>query len=143
MTGPRIERLCLYGTSDQVQRSLSRGGGCRWYAGEMKNGRATITISRTAPEDVRVRQIYISVDGRTVTELLYGQSFTTDIEPGSHRLRANNTLVWKTITCALEAGEHARFRVVNRPGFGTYLMLGLLGTGPIYLTFARDPDVGA
>ena len=109
----------------------------------MENGRARITISRTSPEDVRVRQIYISVDGRTVTELLYGQSFTTEIEAGSHRLRANNTLVWKTITCALQTGEHAHFRVVNRPGFGTYLMLGLLGTGPIYLRFARDPEVRA
>ena len=109
----------------------------------MESGRARITVSRTSPQDVRVRQIYVSLDGRTAAELLYGQSFSMEVDPGAHRLRANNTLVWKTITCELEPDEHARFQVVNRPGFGTYLMLGLLGTGPIYLTFAREQDLTA
>jgi hypothetical protein len=103
----------------------------------MANGRATITITRKSPVDVRVRQIYISVDGKTVAELLYGQSATIDVEPGVRRLRANNTLVWKTISCDLQPGEHAHFDVVNRPGPGTYVMLSLLGGGPIYLTFER------
>src|SRR5215207_8969551 len=103
----------------------------------MEKGTATITVSRKAPIDVRVRQIYVSVDGKTVAELLYGQSATVEVEPGPHRLRANNTLVWKTIACDLQPGEHARFDVVNRPGFGTYIMLSLLGGGPIYLTFER------
>ncbi len=98
---------------------------------------ARITVARTSPQDVRVRQIYISVDGTRVAELLYGQSFTTELAPGPHRLRANNTLLWKTLECALERGEHAEFVVVNRPGPGTYAMLSLLGAGPIYLAFYR------
>jgi hypothetical protein len=98
---------------------------------------ATVTITRRSPADVRVRQIYISIDGRSAAELLFGQSFTTRLEAGAHRLRANNTLVWKTLDCDLKPGEHARFEVVNRPGFGTYAMLSLLGTGPIYLAFER------
>ena len=98
---------------------------------------ATITIRRQAKDDVRVRQIYLSIDGRSVAELLFGESFTTTVPPGSHRLRAHNTLVWKTIDCDLAPGEHARFEVVNRPGFGTYAMLSLLGTGPIYLRLER------
>jgi hypothetical protein len=98
---------------------------------------ATITVARKAPEDVKVRQIYISVDGKSVAELLYGQSFTIQVEPGPHRLRANNTLVWKTLDCLLEPGAHAHFTVVNRPGPGTYTMLSLLGSGPIYLRFER------
>ena len=84
-----------------------------------------------------MRQIYVSIDGRTAAELLYGQSFTTEVGAGPHRLRAHNTLVWKTVDCDLAAGEHARFEVVNRPGFGTYAMLSLLGSGPIYLAFER------
>jgi hypothetical protein len=103
----------------------------------MGKSTATLTISRKSPKDVRVRQIYVSIDGKVACELLYGQSFTTDIEAGPHRLKANNTLVWKTIDCDLAAGEHAHFVVVNRPGFGTYAMLSLLGSGPIYLTFER------
>jgi hypothetical protein len=46
--------------------------------------------------------------------------------------------VWKTIDCDLAPGEEARFEVVNRPGFGTYAMLSLLGSGPIYLRFERQ-----
>jgi len=99
---------------------------------------ATITISRKSANDVRVRQIYVSIDGKNVAELLYGQSRTLDVEAGPHRLRANNTLVWKTLECRLNPGEHARFDVVNRPGFGSYALLSLLGTGPIYLTFQRS-----
>jgi sarcosine oxidase gamma subunit len=107
------------------------------YSEEVNPATATLTVSRTAPNDVRVRQIYISIDGQSVAELLYGQSFSTDLAPGSHRLRANNTLVWTTVDLDLKPGEHARFNVVNRPGFGTFTMLTLLGGGPIYLTFER------
>jgi sarcosine oxidase gamma subunit len=103
----------------------------------MESPPATVTITRRSPADVRVRQIYISIDGRSAAELLFGQSFTTRLEAGTHRIRANNTLVWKTLACDLKPGEHARFEVVNRPGFGTYAMLSLLGTGPIYLAFER------
>ena len=103
----------------------------------MEKTTATITVARTSPNDVRVRQIYISLDGKTVAELLFGESFTTDVEAGAHRLRANNTLVWKTLKVELRPGEHAHFNVVNRPGPGTYGMLTLLGSGPIYLAFER------
>jgi hypothetical protein len=105
----------------------------------MSEGPATITVTRTSPKDVRHRQIYISVDGREFAELFYGQTFTGQVPAGHHRLRANNTLVWKTLDCDLRAGDHARFTVVNRAGFGTYTLLGTLGVGPIYLTFEREP----
>jgi hypothetical protein len=100
-------------------------------------GEATITITRQATDDLRVRQIYISVDGTTVAELLYGETATVQVPAGPHRLRANNTLVWKTLDVDLKPGEHATFEVVNRPGFGSFAMLSLLGAGPIYLRFER------
>ena len=106
----------------------------------MQPGKAQITVTRKSSKDVRVRQIYISIDGRTVAELLFGDSVTTDVDPGPHRLRANNTLVWKTVQCDLKPGEHARYVVVNRPGFGTFAMLSLLGGGPIYLSLERVPE---
>lgn len=106
----------------------------------MQPGKATITVTRRAAKDVRVRQIYISVDGRNIAELLFGDSVTTEVDAGPRRLRANNTLVWKTVACHLQPGEHARFTVVNRSGFGSYMMLSLLGSGPIYLSFERDAD---
>jgi hypothetical protein len=103
----------------------------------MDQPEATITVTRRAKDDVRVRQIYISVDGKTVAELFYGETATVHVPPGPHRLRANNTLVWKTLDCDLRPGEQATFEVVNRPGFGTFALLSLLGAGPIYLRFER------
>jgi hypothetical protein len=102
--------------------------------------KATITVSRKSPKDVRVRQIYISVDGRNVAELLFGDAVTIEVEPGPRRLRANNTLVWKTVECDLKPGQHARYTIINRPGFLSFAMLSLLGGGPIYLSFEREPD---
>ena len=109
----------------------------------MAEPQSTITVSRRSPADVRQRQIYISVDGQHFAELLYGQTVTSQVPAGSHRLRANNTLVWKTLECHLRPGEHARFTVVNRAGFGTYALLSTLGAGPIYLTFEREPSPAA
>ena len=99
---------------------------------------ATLTISRRSPSDVKVRHIFVSLDGERIAELAFGQTVTRDVRAGEHVLRAHNTLVWKTVTCDLRPGEHARFTVINRPGFGTWAMLSLLGSGPIYLTFERE-----
>jgi hypothetical protein len=101
--------------------------------------RARITITRRDPRDVRDRQIVTSVDGEPLATLLYGGEITRDIDPGPHRLRAHNTLFWKTLNVDLTPGEHARFIVVNRAGTGTFSLLGLLGVGPLYLTFERAP----
>ena len=97
-----------------------------------------ITIARTHPDDVRTRQIIVSADGTHVGELLFGQSVTTTTTPGKHRLRAHNTLFWKTLEVDLAPGEEARFVVINRAGKGTFSLLSLLGVGPLYLTFERD-----
>ncbi len=89
--------------------------------------------------DVRQRHVFISIDGQPFATLAYGDSVTRDVRAGRHSLRAHNTLVWKNLEAELEPGDNAQFQVINRPGFGTYAMLSLLGTGPIYLTFERMP----
>lgn len=86
---------------------------------------------------MKQRQVFVSIDGERFAALNFGESASREVAPGHHVLRAHNTLVWKTIECDLKPGEDAQFTVVNRPGFGTYAMLSLLGTGPIYLTFER------
>jgi len=99
---------------------------------------ARITVTRQAAEDVRIRQLVVSIDGETVATLLYGDSVTRDVPPGQHRVRVHNTLVWKTIDLDLTAGEHASFTAVNVAGFGTVSMLGLLGAGPLYVRMVRE-----
>ena len=104
---------------------------------------ARITVSRRDRRDVRDRQIVVSLDGERIGTLLYGNEVTRQVAAGPHTLRAHNTLFWKTLTADLQPGEHARFTVVNRAGSGTFSLLGLLGAGPLYLTFERVPPDAA
>ena len=99
---------------------------------------ARVTVHRQSPDDVKTRQLVVSIDGASVATLLYGEAVTTELEPGPHRLRIHNTLVWKPVDVELSPGEHARYTAVNRAGFGTYSMLGLLGVGPLYVRIVRD-----
>jgi hypothetical protein len=100
---------------------------------------ATITVRRSSTTDMGHREIYISLDGESIGVLRHGDTLSRDVQPGAHRLRAHNTLFWKTIDLTLAPGEQARFVAVNRAGFGTYSVLAFfLGGGPIYLTFERE-----
>ena len=98
---------------------------------------ASLTIVRTSDEDFKNRQIYVALDDRKLGMLLFGETVTTELEPGPHRLRFNNTFVWKTIDFDVKVGEQVRFEVINRPGKLTYPMLLLIGVGPLYLTVRR------
>ena len=98
---------------------------------------ATLTIARQSPNDVGIRQVFISLDGKKFGVLLNGESVTKEVAPGEHRMRLHNTLVWKNIPLDLKPGEHARFMVTNRAGWGTFAMVTVLGVGPIYLEVER------
>lgn len=106
----------------------------------MSAGTARMTVSRKHPEDVQDRQVVVSLDGERLATLLYGDEVTREVPAGRHRLRAHNTLFWKTIDLDLAPGEHARFRAINRAGVGTFSMLGLLGVGPLFLTLEREDE---
>jgi len=69
--------------------------------------------------------------------LLFGERTSRDIGSGHHRLRAHNTLVWKTVEFDAAPGEHVRFRVVNRAGRGSMTLVALLGVGPLFVTIER------
>lgn len=99
---------------------------------------ARITVARTSDKDVRIRQLVVSIDGKQAGTLLFGESITQELEAGPHRLRVHNTLVWKTLDLELGPGEHARFNAINKAGFGTYSMVGLLGAGPLYVSLRRE-----
>jgi hypothetical protein len=98
---------------------------------------ARITVSRQSPQDVGFREIFVSIDGTSVGILRHGDSVTTEVPSGPHRVRVHNTLFWKTQELVLKPGEHARFNAVNVAGWGTFGILFILGAMPVYLTFER------
>jgi hypothetical protein len=97
----------------------------------------SVTVTRTSEEDFQTRQVVVSIDGRHVSTLMWGDSVTCDLPPGPHRMRVHNTLVWKTMDFVLGPGEQIFFEVVNRTGPGTLFFMILLGIGPLYLTLRR------
>lgn len=99
---------------------------------------ASITVSRTSPEDCGIREVFVSVDGGEIAILAPGDAVTHEIPAGAHRIRAHNTLFWKTHDIVLKPGEHARFRAINRAGWGSFGILMVLGAAPLYLTFERE-----
>ena len=98
---------------------------------------ARLTLTRTASNDVGIRQVFVSVDGKDVAVLVHGQTATVELEPGSHKMRIHNTLVWKTMMFDASPGEEIRYDIINRAGFGTMALVATLGVGPICLTVTR------
>jgi len=99
---------------------------------------ARITICRQSPEDAGYREVFVSLDGEQLVMLQFGESYTCEVKPGPHRLRAHNTLFWKTHQIILRPGEHAKFVAINRTGTISFGLLFMLGAFPLYLTFERD-----
>lgn len=99
--------------------------------------RARVTLSRDAPADSQQRQVIVRIDDGPSTTLMYGDRFTVEVTPGSHLLRANNTLFWKRVPFTIEPGEHLEFRFVNRAGRFTLGLLALVGAAPLYLDIER------
>ena len=101
-------------------------------------GDARITIRRESPDDVGFREIFVSIDGEQVAILRPSETFSLEVPAGPHRLRAHNTLFWKTHDLVLKPGEHAQFVAINKAGFGTFGFMTFLGASPLYLTFERE-----
>ena len=105
-------------------------------------GPTLLTIHRTSAEDVKTRQVIFSLNGQKIGTLMFGRTLTREIPPGRHRLRANNTLVWKTIDFEVEPGGHAHFTCVNRAPASLYFMLFVFGVAPLYVTLVPGAPPG-
>lgn len=106
----------------------------------MSSAPARVTVRRQSPDDIQQREVFVSLDGSELGILRFGDSVTREVEPGPHELRVHNTLFRQRLPLVVAPGEHVRFSVVNRPGWGTYAMMSVLGAGPLYLSIERDTD---
>ena len=97
----------------------------------------SVTITRTSEEDWKSRQLVVAIDGKRIGELLWGDSLMTELDPGPHRLRVHNTLVWRTAQFVVAPGEQIFFEAINRAGATTFLLLPVFGIGPLYVTLRR------
>jgi hypothetical protein len=98
---------------------------------------ARLTVTRDGPDDVKVRQVNLRLDGEGWATLEFGRAASREIAPGRHRLEAHNTFAGKTAEFEAAPGEEVRFRVQNVAGFGTWL-IWVLGAGPLYVRLERE-----
>jgi hypothetical protein len=106
----------------------------------MDPGQATIVLSRSSPDDVGIREIYVSIDGQNVGVLRPGDRVTKQVSPGRHVVKAHNTLYRRSRECDLAPGETAEFLGVNKAGGGSMVMsilMAVLGVGALKLDFDR------
>src|SRR5262245_12435976 len=79
---------------------------------------AWLTVRRASAEDIKERELYVSLDGERLGILKYGDSATIPIPPGHHELRVHNTLSRKKAEFDAANGQQIRFRLANVPGKG-------------------------
>ncbi len=131
-------REALRDTGNRTQPPSGLEGASLNTTARRMNYVACITVTRQSADDAGVREIYVSVDGQDIAVLKNGQAVTHELPAGPHRLRAHNTLFWKTHDVVLQPGEHARFKAANLAGWAAFGFLMVLGAAPLKLMFERD-----
>jgi hypothetical protein len=101
---------------------------------------AQLTVRRTSPEDVKERELYVSLDDKRIAVLVYGESVTIPITSGPHRIRVHNTLFWKNIEFFAKPGQHIRFRTANVPGKSFVMLAIFIGFALMYTVLEREAD---
>ena len=64
------------------------------------------------------------------------------IAPGTHVLKANNTLVRKSVTFDVQPGEHVRFQCINKAHWTAMMFMAFLGAAVLTVKLVREPRDG-
>jgi hypothetical protein len=100
---------------------------------------ARLLITRASERDVRSRQIFVSLDGVKLGDVLFGEKIDRSIPPGPHFLRVHNTLFWKTVRFDAAPGEVVHFETVNYAKRGFLSLVLIIGVAPLFLAVERVP----
>jgi len=99
---------------------------------------ATLTVNRNSPDDAQQREINIYLDGDSIAELMYGQTISKEIAPGTHTLVVDNTWNKKTFEFTAADNEEVSFLAQNTAGSFSQFLLGIFGAGPLRVSLARQ-----
>ena len=99
---------------------------------------ARLLITRTSDRDVKNRQIFASLDGTGIGDILFKEKISREIAPGPHRLRIHNTLFWRTIDFEAAPGELIHYETINYAGRGFLAFALIIGVAPLFLAVERQ-----
>jgi len=100
---------------------------------------ARLLVTRNSERDVKNRQIFVSLDGNSIGDILFGETLDKPMAPGQHKVRVHNTLFWKTIYVEAAPGETVHFNTVNYAGKGFLHFVLIIGVAPLFLAVERVP----
>jgi hypothetical protein len=99
---------------------------------------AQLVIVRDHPQDIQDRPVYLWVDGEKCEgSLRYGKTFTRELAPGHHKVKANNTLFSHTVEFDAAPGETVRYRCENGFSGGGIAMVLVLGVAGLRVRLTR------
>lgn len=99
--------------------------------------RARLLVTRSSNRDVGNRQVFVSLDGNKLRDILFNEKIDRPIAAGRHRLRVHNTLFWKTIDFDAGPGETVHFETINYQGRGFVTFMLVIGVAPLFLAVER------
>ena len=95
-------------------------------------------IVRDHPQDVQDRPVYLWIDGEKWDGVLrYGKTFTRELAPGHHTVKAHNTLFGQTSEFDAAAGETVRYQCENGLTPGGIVMTLFMGVAYLKVRLKR------
>ncbi len=103
---------------------------------------AKLIVSRTMPKDIKIRGLFILLDGKEVANISYGKTFEMGLATGKHTLKVTNNLYSKVETLDVKEGETYRFEAGNLLSGLWAVIIGWSGLAPykVVLTRVEGPD---
>jgi hypothetical protein len=99
---------------------------------------AHLIIARDHPQDIQDRPVYLWVDGEKWEGVLrYGTTFTRDLAPGPHTVKAHNTLFSHSVQFDAASGETVRYRCENGLTGGGMVMVLMMGVAYLRVRLTR------
>ena len=97
-----------------------------------------VIIDRNAPRDIKMRDLYLTVDDQPEETLLFGDSLDLALPTGEHRVKVTNRVYSKSLEFRLEAGQTVRLQAANIPSRGLLsLLMVFSGTVPYKVSIER------
>lgn len=82
--------------------------------------------------------MYLWIDGvKTERPLKYNMTFTQDLQPGRHKLKAHNTLFGQTVEFDAAPGETVRYKCENGLSPGGIVMVLMMGVAYLKVRLTR------
>lgn len=100
-----------------------------------------VIVERNSSKDIKMRDLYLSIDDQPEETLLFGDSLDLALPPGEHRIKVTNRVYSKSVEFNIGDGQTARFQAANLPSRGLLsLLMVFSGTVPYKVAIEQKPS---